>query len=230
VLNWSGIFDEEEDFELNIRTVSGGAGLIVLEDGFTPDPNVGAFDPANANRRQLTVRGVPAWNAIKAYEQFGIRAPISPISKTDPDVLAGQNLFTQANCQSCHGGPQWTSGLLDFTPPPDPSLIVSGQLIDELEQVGTFDPNLLNEVRANAQAPLGADGFVPPSLLSLFAFQRAFFHNGAVDSLQAVLDNVTHRSAGSAGVDLLDDAELRRQLIQFLLSIDATTPPIPSSN
>jgi YVTN family beta-propeller protein len=230
VLNWSGIFDEEEDFELNIRNVSGGAGLIVLDDGVTPDPNVGAFDPANANRRQLTVRGIPAWNAIKAYEQFGIRAPISPISKTDPDVIAGQNLFTQANCQSCHGGPQWTSGLLSFIPPPDPSIVAAGQLIEELQPVGTFDPNLLNEVRANAQAPLGADGFVPPSLLSLFAFQRAFFHNGAVDSLQTVLDNVVHRSAGSAGVDLLDDAELRRQLIQFLLSIDVATPPIPSPN
>jgi hypothetical protein len=100
-------------------------------------------------------------------------------------------------------------------------------LINELQQVGTFDPTLPNEVRANAQPPLGADGFVPPSLLSVFAFSRTFFHNGAVDSLEAVLDNVEHRSAGTSGVDLLDDAELRRQLMRFLLSIDAATPPIP---
>jgi YVTN family beta-propeller protein len=230
VLNWSGIFDEEEDFELNIRNVSGGAGLIVLEDGMTPDPEVGAFDPANGNRRQLTVRGVPAWDAIKAYEKFGIRAPISPVPKTNPDVVAGEALFRQANCQLCHGGPQWTSGLISFTPPPDPSLVLDGQLINELEQVGTFDPALLNEVRANAQPPLGPDGFVPASLLSLFAFPRAFLHNGAVDSLAAVLENVTHRSAGVTGVDLLDDPELRRQLALFLLSIDASTPPIPIPN
>jgi hypothetical protein len=48
-----------------------------------------------------------------------------------------------------------------------------------------------------------------------------------VDSLEAVLDNVEHRSAGTSGVDLLDDTELRRQLVRFLLSIDAATPPIP---
>jgi hypothetical protein len=227
VLNWSGIVDEEEDFELNIRNVSGGAGLIVQEDGITPDPNVTPFDPANGNRRQLTVRGVPAWDAIKAYEQFGIRAPISPLLKDDPDVVAGAGLFRQANCQLCHGGAQWTSGLLDFVPPPTPELVVDGQLINDLQQVGTFNPTLINEVRANAQPPLGAAGFVPPSLLSVFAFSRTFFHNGAVDSLEAVLDNVEHRSAGTSGVDLLDDTELRRQLVRFLLSIDAATPPIP---
>ena len=48
-------------------------------DGVTPDPNVANFRPlASANRIQLQVRGVNAWDAIKAYVQFGIRAPISP--------------------------------------------------------------------------------------------------------------------------------------------------------
>src|SRR5262249_55963403 len=42
-LNWSAIFDEEEDFEANIRGVSGGLGLIVMADGVTQDPNLAAF-------------------------------------------------------------------------------------------------------------------------------------------------------------------------------------------
>jgi hypothetical protein len=42
-------------FELNIRNVSGGKGLIVLADGVTPDPDVANFSPkANANRKQLS--------------------------------------------------------------------------------------------------------------------------------------------------------------------------------
>ena len=45
-----------------------------------------------------------AWDALKAFVQFGIRAPISPVSKTEPDVIAGRALFTAANCQQCHGG------------------------------------------------------------------------------------------------------------------------------
>src|SRR5207302_2862877 len=83
-LNWSAIFDEEEDFEGNIRGVSGGQGLIVLADGVTQDPNVAAFMPASGGRQQLKVRGVAAWDAIKAFVASGIRAPISPASKTDP--------------------------------------------------------------------------------------------------------------------------------------------------
>jgi YVTN family beta-propeller protein len=227
-LNWSAERDEEEDFELNIRAVSGGQGLIVLEDGITQDANVANFLPlASANRNQLKVRGVNAWDAIKAFVQFGIRAPVSPVSKTDPDVIAGRALFIAANCQQCHGGPQWTSSRIRFTPPPDPSLVVNGQLISELRQVGTFDSTFFNEVRSNGSPSIGADGFAPASLLSLFAFPKTFLHNGAVDSLDAVLDNVTHRSAGTAGVDTLTNAADRAKVVRFLESIDAATAPIP---
>jgi len=225
VLNWSGIFDEEEDFEANIRGVSGGLGLIVGPDGVTPDPTLNAFPLANAGRRQLKVRGVNAWDAIKAYIQCGIRSPISPVSKEDPDVIAGEQLFRQANCQQCHGGPQWTSARLDYTPPPAANLISNGQVIGVLRKVGTFDPAVKTEVRQNAAAPLGADGYAPASLLSIFAFPRTFLHNGAADSIDAVLNNVEHRAAGSA-VDLLDDPDKRRQLVKFILSIDGATPPI----
>ena len=227
-MNWSAIFDEQEDFELNIRNVSGGQGLIVLADGVTPDPNVAAFAPlANGGRNQLKVRGVPAWDALKAFVQFGIRAPLSPVPSHDPDVVSGRQLFASAGCASCHGGPQWTSSRIDFTPPPSAGLISNAQLIGQLRQVGTFDPSAFNEVRANAAAPLGADGFVPPSLLSLFAFPQTFFHNGAVNSLAAVLSHVTHRSAGTGGVDTLTHPADRQQLEEFLLSIDADTVPFP---
>jgi YVTN family beta-propeller protein len=63
LFNWSAIFDEQEDFELNIRNVSGGAGLIVSADGTTPETVVAAFTPPNANRRQLKVRGINSWDA-----------------------------------------------------------------------------------------------------------------------------------------------------------------------
>ena len=95
--------------------------------------------------------------------------------------------------------------------------------------MGTFDPTVVNEVRQNAAPPLGADGFVPPSLLSLHAFPQTFFHNGIAISLDQVLDNVTHRSAGTGGVDTLTNAADRAKLVQFLLSIDAATVPIAPS-
>lgn len=225
-LNWSAIFDEQEDFEANIRNVSGGLGLIVQADGVTPDPALGAFAPANGGRRQLKVRGVNAWDAIKAYIVSGIRSPISPVSKSSPDVVAGRRLFTDWKCQNCHGGPLWSNGKVRHTAPPDASLLNAGQLLAELKNVGSFDARVANEVRANAAPPLGAAGFNPPTLLSLFAFPETFFHNGSANTLEDVLANVAHRSAGTGGVDRATNAAERRQVIQFLLSIDAATEPI----
>jgi YVTN family beta-propeller protein len=228
MLNWSANRDEQEDFSNNIRAVSGGPGLIVLADGVTPDPNVNDFTPlANGGRNQVKVRAIGAWDALKAFVQFGIRAPISPVLKTEPDVIAGRALFTSANCQQCHGGPQWTSSRVRYTPPRDPSQVVAGQLIAELRQVGTFDANVFNEIRQNAAPPLGAAGFVPPSLLSLHAFSQTFLHNGIATSLDQVMNNVTHRSAGTGGVDTLSNPADRAKVVRFLLSIDAATVPIP---
>ena len=235
-LLWSANRDEQEDFENNIRAVSGGLGMIVLADGVTQDTNTPDLLPAppatpiaNGGRNQLKVRGIGGWDAIKAFVQFGIRSPISPVAKTEPDVVAGRALFQSANCQSCHGGPQWTNSTINFKPPPAALQVVAGQLADQLRNVGTFDPTALNEIRQNAQPPLGAAGFVPPSLLSLHAFPETFLHNGSATTLDQVLANVTHRSAGTGGVDKLGSAADRAKLERFLLSIDADTEPIAPS-
>ncbi len=227
-LNWSAVRDEEEDFELNIRGVSGGQGLIVLGDGVTQDPAVQNFAPnASGGRNQVKVRGINAWDAIKAYVQFGIRPPISPFLKTDPDVIAGDALFRAANCQQCHGGPQWTSSKVRFPPPPPAAEVSGGQLINELRIVGTFNAGDFNEVKNTGAPSIGVQGFAPPSLLSLFSVPELFLHNGAAATLGAVLNNVTHRSAGTGGVDTLTNAADRIKLERFLRTIDAATPPIP---
>jgi YVTN family beta-propeller protein len=232
-LNWSASRDEEEDFEGNIRAVSGGDGLLANADG-TPDnnPPLSDINPANGKpntpRHQLTVRGIGAWDAIKLYEQFGIRTPISPVSKTEPDVVAGNALFRAANCQQCHGGPQWSSSLVRFVPPPAAGVFsADGEILSELRKVGTFDPTAFNEVRNNAAPSIGANGFNPPSLLGLFAFEKTFFHNGAADSLDQVLENVQHRSAGTSGVDTLTNPADRQKIAKFMRSIDASSPIIP---
>ena len=147
-------------------------GLLVLADGVTQDPALGAFTPASGGRRQLKVRGVNAWDSIKAYILSGIRAPISPALKTDPDAIAGRALFIDSNCQSCHGGAQWSSSKVRSISPPDASLVSGAQLIAELRPVSTFVASAFNEIRATAVAPLGAAGYNPPSLLSLHATLR----------------------------------------------------------
>ena len=72
---------------------------------------------------------------------------------------------------------------------------------------------------------MGAAGFNPPSLLGAHGL-GPFLHNGSAQTLRQVLENVSHRSAGTGGVDELSDPEDRDDLARFLESIDATTRPL----
>ena len=214
VLNWSAVRDEIQDFELNIRNVSGGQGLI--RDG-----------QAVVNLNPTTTTGRDAdLDAIAAYIAFGIKAPISPIHGK---AARGRELFAQANCQSCHGGPNWTRSRVDFTPPPTAETITGGQLVRFLTNVNTFDAIAFNEVRpaaTNIVVANGGLGFNVPSLLSVFA-GAPYLHSGAAQTLDEVLDNVAHRSAGTGGIDTLSNGGDRKALVRFLESIDEGTPTFP---
>src|SRR5581483_4980453 len=227
ILNHSGIFDEVQDFELNIRNVSGGQRLITMADGTTPDPNVTAFTPPNTGRSQHL-------DALALYIALGIRTPNSPLGEVDPnspdgqDIAYGRQLFDQAHCATCHGGPGWSSARHKGValPPAAADVSSTGELTRFLKKVGTFDTNAKNEIRATGAAPLGANGFVPPSLLGAFAL-GPYLHNGSALTFDNVLENVTHRSAGTNGTDTLPDARDRAALVEFLKSIDSSTDPFP---
>jgi YVTN family beta-propeller protein len=146
VLNYSAIFDEIEDFELNIRGVSGPGNLAMPINGNALDPNHGlligdngdlnvapsainAFALPNANRPQLTVtlpgstNPVPALTAMREWVRFAVRTPNAPLfgypgGPSDSDLLQGRDLFLQAGCAQCHGGLNWTVSVKDFTSPP----------------------------------------------------------------------------------------------------------------
>jgi YVTN family beta-propeller protein len=228
ILNYSAIFDEVQDFENNIRGTSGGLGLITTNgqvDG-PPDPTLNAFALPNAGRSA-------ALDALKEFIARGIRTPISParnisrFSREGREIALGRNLFAEAGCAVCHGGPAWSSVRRDYIPPPVATDVVGGQVFRFLRQVGTFNAANLNEIRQNGAAPLGADGFAPPSLLGAWAL-GPLLHDGSVLTIDDILDNPTHRRAGKLvfELDVLNDARNRELLVKFLRSIDASTPQI----
>jgi YVTN family beta-propeller protein len=111
VLNYSAIFDEIEDFELNIRNVSGPGALAVPLACATAPPPVSTFDPnhgllfgdngninlapctinaflkANAERAQhaVTLPGsgtaVPAMTALREWVRRAVRTPRGPFTR-----------------------------------------------------------------------------------------------------------------------------------------------------
>ncbi len=131
IFNWTAIFDEVADFELNTRGVSGGLGAIVDSNNArinlatqTP-PQQGlqgstedVADPGGSSAHPHSV--LEDWNEIKLYIQ-SIRAPRAPVALDQADVEAGRALFTtvaQGNCVGCHSGPKWTISTV-FYPPGD---------------------------------------------------------------------------------------------------------------
>ena len=145
LLNYSAIFDEVEDFEANIRNVSGpgpltgGAldpnhGLLIGNNGdLNVAPSaVNAFALPNANRAQVSVtlpgstNKVPALTALREWVRNAVRTPNAPATSkgyggydaTPAELVRGRGLFLKAGCASCNGGQNWTVSLKDFPSPP----------------------------------------------------------------------------------------------------------------
>jgi YVTN family beta-propeller protein len=298
VLNYSGIFDEIEDFEANIRNVSGPGNLAIAINGNSLDPNhglligdsgdlnvapgaVNAFAVASANRPQVTVtlpgsaNKVPALTALREWVRNAVRTPNSPLPTTQvvggpspDDISQGRKLFVLGGCAKCHGGLDWTISLKDFTSPPAGSEIfternptnfvgnpVGTQYLDRfLRDVGSFNlgvpgqgnplgnnigadekaaPAVANGTQAAAQDGLGIDynsdgrgiGFNVPSLLGLYALPP-YMHNGAAESLAAVVGDIHHRTDNGKSPDLLSNPADQALVVAFLESIDLNTVPL----
>jgi cytochrome c peroxidase len=69
----------------------------------------------------------------------------------------------------------------------------------------------------------GALGINPPSLLGVAA-PAPYFHGGEAQTVEQVLENVPHRTAGQPAADLLTIPANRALMVKFLKSIDSTTP------
>ena len=132
IFNWTAIFDEVADFELNTRGVSGGVGATVSNVSVPPATGdridiVGlghanlagsatqAADPANP----LGLAAAPKlndWGDIEKYMQ-NIRSPRGPSNLDANKVAEGKTLFNwDGACQGCHGGEKWTVSRRFYTP------------------------------------------------------------------------------------------------------------------
>ncbi len=139
VFNWTGIFDEVHDFELNTRGNSGGVGAIVHRAGppvsaadriifdgaplvadqqATPTPQAGLSGSTTSLMPKGTAApksALPDWDEIDEYIKE-VRAPRAPVSLVAADVTAGKALFEASGCAGCHGTSQWTISTVFWTP------------------------------------------------------------------------------------------------------------------
>jgi len=298
VLNYSAIFDEVEDFELNIRNVSGPGNLATPINGNAFNPNQGlliadngtninlaptvinAFGKANANRPQVTVtlpgstNQIPALTALREWVRFAVRTPNGPLpgawgggGPSPSDIAEGRKHFLAAGCVQCHQGGNWTRSVKDFTSPPAGSEIfternptnfvlnpIGAQYLNRfLWDSGSFNIGVAgagNDLGNNvggaefaaasvvagvlqpAPDALGRDynadgkgiGFNTPSLQGIYN-SPPHLHNGAAESIAAVVGDVKHRTNNGQHPDVLSDPAKQAQLVRFVESIAFDTVP-----
>ncbi|MEM7158908.1 MAG: YncE family protein [Myxococcota bacterium] len=163
IFNWTAIFDEVHDFELNTRGVAGGTGAIVNDAGLNDDgsPNAaaridfigegGVPNPENGfnvgSTRAVALSGATPedWDDIMNYVAT-LRAP-NAATVADGDATAGRAVFEEGGCHNCHAGPLWTLSERYYTPALDQDarpLTLLSQGIDSIEvradQVASTNP------------------------------------------------------------------------------------------
>lgn len=209
-------------------------------------PGVTNFLVAKNTGRDARQDAIAKWIAER------VRPARAPRANDDTAALAGKTLFQQEglvvagfSCASCHGGAKWTRSIVDFDFPPSTEAGIGfgdERVIGaELRQTAKQDANVLtnvgtfttvgrsNEIRFNgadisqAIAPLGANGFNIPSLLSV-AETAPYFYSGLAATLEEVFDGSFDNNGGIRHHFIADETQ-RANIIAFLNSIDADTKP-----
>src|SRR5262249_47882103 len=204
-------------------------------------PGVTNFLPSKSRGRDSRQDSISTWISRK------VRSARAPVPANDASAQNGRTLFGQLglvvggfSCATCHGGPKWTRSRVDYTPPPSPTQVVGAELRTTATQPGVFPGVLINvgtftlgggrenEIRSNladisqAVAPLGANGFNIPSLLSVHE-TAPYFYSGLARTLEEVLNGTQDNNPGGTRHHFVANPADRLALIAFLRSIDDTT-------
>ena len=173
-VHWTANFDEIQDFEDDIRNSFGGSGFMTQAD----------FDAASEPLGTTKAGRSRDLDALAAYvsslDDFGRSPYRTGQGGLTAAAAAGETLFKDLNCRSCHAGAAFTDGQRH-----DVGTVVSGS--------GT----------ASGQA-LAGSGFKTPSLLGVWR-TAPYFHNGSAATLAAVVDA---RHGGERAVTADERAQL----------------------
>jgi hypothetical protein len=213
IMNWTAIFDEMADFELNTRGVSGGIGAIVHAN--TPantdrvniagaGPQGGLFGstarlcpPGDQVNESQPVCILQDWHEIDLYTQT-IRSPRKPSNLDAAKVAQGKTHFeSDAKCTGCHSGAKWTISKLFYKPDAAVANLANNQNEKLRTTLWVPPPGFPNLTVLPSQTP---------------ANRRMRFDSGNVgglDQIQCILRNVGTFNVSESGVGI---SELRADM------------------
>ncbi|MGK0270573.1 MAG: YVTN family beta-propeller protein [Cocleimonas sp.] len=174
-LHWSANFDEVQDFEGQIRDLSGGTGLMSDNNFFAGSHSLPLGDPKAGISQEL--------DDLAAYVASLDTMPISPNKNTDGTLtsvaLQGQQLFTEKGCDSCHSGQH-------FTDSSD----------NNLHNVGTL------QASSGRRLNQSLSGIDTPTLKGLW-LTGPYLHNGSANDIEAAITAHTNVNVSASERSLL---------------------------
>ncbi len=197
-LHWTGNFDEVQDFEGQIRNFAGGLGLMANTDFHT-----GTRDQPLG----VAKAGVSGdLDALAAYVASLTQSGNSPERNGDgsltSEALAGEQVFRQANCASCHTGARFTESALGV-----------------FRSVGTLKPSSGQRLGA------ALTGLDTPTLRGLWN-SAPYLHDGSAVTVSDAI--AAHTGVSLSAGDLVNLAAYVRQIDDAIASapIDSIAPTV----
>ncbi|HEY7305422.1 MAG TPA: beta-propeller fold lactonase family protein [Bryobacteraceae bacterium] len=245
LLNWSAVRGSNTDFNNNSRATQGGCGFAsditdpgnCIAKGNTAAANLAIYDHG------ITMGGSDALDVQTLWIFAAVRPLLQPKPSDTAALSRGRAIFA-TYCATCHGGAKWTKSQIFHRDNPaavsqngaplDPGVVNNANefrsftcnslTFDYLEHVGTFNVNNPKEIRdLTGITALGADGFSPPSLLSV-RYHAPYLHRGQAQTLAQVLPLHKLPTSGKSITDTLAAAgKSAADLLVFLKSIDGRT-------
>ncbi len=215
ILNWTAIFDEVHDFELNTRGVAGGTGAIVSDTALNEDGTAntdaridfvgpgGVASPINGfnhgSAAAVAAGGAlpEDWDQIEAY----IRTLRSPTGRsvTEGDVEAGRQVFVEGGCQNCHGGPLWTLSERYYNPLLDGDASIVTLAEAGVANVGDVRADQLASTDTSTFSVIDVDANGPPHRHSCVVRRVGTFDADGPDGNGA--DEIRQNGGNAQGVD-----------------------------
>ena len=156
--HWSANFDEIQDFEGQIRNLSGGTGLMT-----DAQFNTGTRNQPLGDRKTGVSSDLDALAAYVASLTTFDQSPYRNNGALTTDAVAGREIFRSLNCAQCHSGTAFTEALTGT-----------------LRNIGTLKPS--------SGKRLGGvlSGFDTPTLRDVWA-TAPYLHDGSATTLEAAI-------------------------------------------
>jgi len=171
-VHWTANFNEIQDFENDIRDIFQGSGLMSDTDFANTAATLGA--PKSGLSSDLDALAT----FIASLSSFGPSPYLLETGEKTPEAIAGQQVFVNAGCASCHSG-----GLFTDSP--------SGGVFHD---IGTVDA----DTGGRLGAPLVDGGLDTPTLKGLW-HGAPYLHDG---SAVTVKDAVLAHTSAAVGFDV----------------------------